>query len=243
MEEGKAMRTLGVVHARGGSKRIPGKNIKQLHGRPLLDYIIRAASESSIDRLIVSSDDDEIMGVARECGAEVPFRRPDDLAEDVPSELVTLHALDWLEANDGARYDVVVTLQPTTPFVQPMDIDQCISILRHDQEAASCFTAVRVTQHPQWMFVVDERGYASTMMEGRVAGERGVFQSLKPLFIPNGAAYATRVMALRKDQAIIANPSRLVAMTPERSIDIDEPIDWVVAEATAAYYGFFLSRT
>src|SRR2546426_8771334 len=90
---------LGVIHARGGSKRIPLKNLKLLAGRPLLSYMVEAAMESRLlDRVIVSTDHPEIARIAREGGAEVPFLRPAELAEDVPSELVTQHAIRFVEA-------------------------------------------------------------------------------------------------------------------------------------------------
>ena len=234
------MRCLGVIHARGGSRRIPRKNAKLMLGIPLLAYSVRAALASRISRVIVSTDDDEIAEIGRKYGAEVPFRRPKDISEDVPSEDVTLHALNWAEADEGKPYDVVVTIQPTTPFVTAEDMDACIATLESNAEAACCFTASRVKEPPQWMFAVGENGFATTLLAGGIQGERGVFQSLPPLYLPNGAAYATRTASFRSQNKVIAEPSCLHPMTHERSVDLDEPIDWAVAEAVGTQKGFSL---
>ena len=233
------MLSLGVVHARGGSKRIPRKNIKLLNGYPLIAYIIRAALSSQIDRVIVSTDDSEIAAIAKQFGAEVPFMRPSEISEDVPSEQVTGHALEWAESNENSSYDVVVTLQPTTPFIEPSHIDNCLEKLSNNLEIESCFTAVRVTEPPQWMFAVEgDLQIAKTFMNGDISGERGVFQELPHLFLPNGGAYASRVKALRKQNTLIANPAAIVAVSHEKSVDIDEPIDWVLAESVGNLHGF-----
>jgi len=232
------MRSLGVIHARGGSKRIPKKNIKLLCGIPLIAYMIRASLESDIDRVVVSTDDEAIAAIARKYGAEVPFKRPEDIAEDVPSEFVTLHALEWVERDEGYPYDVVVTLQPTTPFATPEDINRCLAVLDTRSEVQSCFTVVQAVEPPQWMFTVNSDGIAKTFLDGDLHGERGVFQTLPPLYLPNGAAYATRVAALRKQNAVIASPAAVTMMSLERSVDIDEPIDWIIAETVCVQHNF-----
>jgi len=233
------MRSLGVIHARGGSKRIPRKNIKLLNGYPLIAYMVRASLASQINRVIVSTDDSEIAEISKQFGAEVPFMRPAELSEDVPSEQVTCHALEWAEANENSNYEVVVTLQPTTPFIEPSHINECLEKLLKDPKIVSCFTAVRVTEPPQWMFTIDDdTQIAKTFMDGDIAGERGVFQTLPPLYLPNGGAYATRVSALREKNLIITNPTAIVPVSHEKSVDIDEPIDWIIAESIGNLNGF-----
>ncbi|MBT5040288.1 MAG: acylneuraminate cytidylyltransferase family protein [Rhodospirillaceae bacterium] len=233
------MRSLGILQARGGSTRIPRKNVKPLLGHPLIAYGGRAALLSGLSRLILSTDDDEIATAAREYGVDVPFRRPAELAEDVPTEHVTRHALDWAEAEEGETYDIVVTLQPTTPFILPEHIDACVESVAASN-AACCFTAQRASQPPQWMFTLDDGGTATPLLDGAVEGERGVFQSLPACYLPNGGAYATRVSAFRTQDRIISDPARLVIMDAARSVDLDEPEDWVVAEAMGAAHGFSL---
>jgi CMP-N,N'-diacetyllegionaminic acid synthase len=233
------MRSLGVIHARGGSKRVPRKNIKLLNGYPLIAYMVRASLASKIDRVIVSTDDNEIAEIARKFGAEVPFMRPAELSEDVPSEQVTCHALEWAEADENSDYEVVVTLQPTTPFIEPAHINECLGKLLRNPKIASCFTAVRVTEPPQWMFTIeDDTQIAKTFMQGNISGERGVFQTLPPLYFPNGGAYATRVSALREQNLLITNPATIVPVSHEKSVDIDEPIDWIIAESIGSLNGF-----
>jgi CMP-N,N'-diacetyllegionaminic acid synthase len=226
-------RVLGVLHARGGSKRIPRKNVKNLQGVPLIAYVCRAALGATLfDRVFLSTDDDEISAAAREYGFDAPFRRPAELAEDVPSEMVTLHALNWAEEDENSKYDIVVTMQPTTPFVRSDDIDAVIeTVIRTD--AACCFTVQMATQPPEWMFEGNETGEVVPLMAGNLEGERGVFQTLAKRFVPNGAAYATRTDTLRKQNRIIASPTRVHEMDLTRSVDIDEPVDWIVAEAIA----------
>ncbi|HZS12952.1 MAG TPA: acylneuraminate cytidylyltransferase family protein [Nitrospirales bacterium] len=222
---------VGVIHARGGSKRIPLKNIKPLAGRPLVTYIIEAALESQLlDRVIVSTDHQEIARIARDAGAEVPFMRPADIAEDVPSELVTQHAVQFLEA-EGYPVSVVLTMQPTTPFCTGEDIDACIAkLIEHDLDTV--FTACEVHERPEWMYRPD--GEQVLPYTGRlVQGEAGVSQKLPKLYIPNGAVWATRRSVLMDDNLITGPKAGVVVMSRERSVDIDEPVDFITAEAMA----------
>jgi len=227
------MKVLGVITARGGSKRIPRKNVKLLDNNPLISYVISAAKASCIDRLIVSTDDQEISYIAEQYGAEVPFKRPANISEDVPSEQVVMHAVEWVEKEEDIQYDIIVTMQPTTPFIESKDIDATINSLKNSK-ASSCFTSVEISQPPQWMFRVGDNGSVTTYVEGGLKGERGVVQALEKLVMPNGGVYATRRDKLFEQQAIIADPSSIVEMSRLRSVDIDEPIDWIIAEVVAA---------
>lgn len=229
---------VGVIHARGGSKRIPRKNVKPLLETPLIGWCVRAALASRLDRVIVSTDDDEISEVARRFGAEVPFRRPADIAEDVPSERVTQHAIEWLAREQDVDAVVAVTLQPTTPFLQAQDIDACLSLLHTTPAAGSAITVKRATQPLQWMLARDDRGFVRPVIEGALRGERGVIQSLPVSYLPNGAVYATRRSALWEQDAILAEPMMASLMSDERSVDLDEPLDWIVAEAVGRHFGF-----
>lgn len=224
---------VGVIHARGGSKRIPLKNIRPLAGLPLVAWIVRAAKASPLlDRLLISSDHPEIIRVATEHGAEAPFIRPAPLSEDVPSELVTQHAVEFVEKQAGRTVDIAVTFQPTTPFCATEDIDACVRMLQEDPGLDSVFTAKPIHERPEWMFRL-AGGRAQLYTGGTMTGERGVFQTLEPLYIPNGAAYATRRSALFGQNCLIAPKTGIRAMSHERSVDIDEPIDFLVAEAVA----------
>jgi len=226
---------LGVIHARGGSKRIPLKNMKLLAGRPLISYLVEAAMESRLlDRLIVSTDHPEIARIAREYGAEVPFVRPAELAEDVASELVTQHAVRFVEA-EGYAVQIALTMQPTTPFCSAEDIDACIrKMLETDLDTV--FTGCEVHERPEWMYRRDQSSEGRVIpFTGRlVQGDAGISQRLPKLYIPNGAVWATR-RAVLMEQGLITGPKAgIVVMSRERSVDIDEPIDFIVAEAIAA---------
>jgi CMP-N-acetylneuraminic acid synthetase len=226
---------IGVIHARGGSKRIPLKNIKPLAGRPLITYIIEAALESRLlDRVLVSTDHQDIARIAREAGAEVPFMRPADIAEDVASELVTQHAVRFVEA-EGYPVRIALTMQPTTPFVSGEDIDACIGQLI-ELDLDTVFTACEVHERPEWMYRRDGRGVVP--YTGRlVQGDAGISQKLPKLYIPNGAVWATKRSVLMDDNLITGPRAGVVVMSRERSVDIDEPIDFVTAEALAGEFG------
>lgn len=227
----KRSEIIGVIHARGGSKRIPLKNIKLIGGQPLISYMIKAALGSKLlDRVIVSTDHPEISRIALEGGAEVPFVRPPKLAEDCPSEWVTQHAVEFVENEEGDEISIAVTMQPTTPFCLSADIDACIKLLLAGNRFNSVFSAKVIHDRPEWMFKVKEDSSADLFLGGEMKGERGVFQSLDKMVVPNGAVYATRRETLFEEGVIISKKTGVYIMPPERSVDIDEPIDILFAE-------------
>lgn len=222
-----------VIHARGGSKRIPLKNAKLLAGRPLVSYMIEAAKNAKrVDRVIVSTDHPEIIRISKEYGAEVPFVRPRDISEDVASELVTQHAVRFLEENDNYPVDIAVTLQPTTPFCTPDDIDGCIDTLV-GSDADSVISVCEISQRPEWMFYINKDSYAELLLKSELKGDIGISQTLPKLYTPNGAVYATRRDVLFGQNSIFGKKIKLWVMSRERSVDIDEPIDFELAELTA----------
>ena len=224
---------VGIIHARGGSKRIPLKNIKPLNGIPLIGYTIKAALGSRLlKRVVVSSDHPEIIRISKELGAEVPFVRPPDLAEDVASELVTQHAVKFLENETGSKIDIAVTMQPTTPFITGEDIDSCIQMLIDNPSLGSVFSARTIRERPEWMFKF-EKSKTIFFMGQKIQGETGVSQSLPDLFIPNGGVYVTNREILFSKNVIISDQNGAYVMGHERSIDIDEPIDFLFAEFLA----------
>jgi len=224
------MNIVGVIHARGGSRRIPLKNIKALAGKPLVAYIIQAALEAkTINRVIVSTDHPEIIKISKTYGAEVPFIRPKEISEDVPSELVTQHAVNYLEKEENYPVGIVVTLQPTTPFCLPEDIDGCVRELM-SSEADSVVSVCEIEERPEWMFYTDELGYAHNFLGKKIEGGMGISQKLPKLYTPNGGIYATRRDALFNQDTIIGEKTKLWVMPRERSVDIDEPLDFSFAE-------------
>lgn len=222
---------IGVIHARGGSKRVPLKNIKLLGEHPLVSYMIKAALDSKyLRRVIVSTDHEEISNISIRYGAEVPFVRPAHLAEDCPSEWVTQHAVEFVEEQETKKIDIAVTMQPTTPFCSGADIDACIDILIKDENMKSVFSVKQVTERPEWMFRLQDNYRAELLLGGELKGERGIFQSLAGLVIPNGAVYVTRRDTLFEEGVLISKKTGVSIMPPERSVDIDEPIDFLFAE-------------
>ena len=233
---------VAVIHARGGSVRVPLKNIRPLGGAPLVVWTIEAALASRCDRVIVSTDHDEIAAVARAAGADVPFRRPADISEDVASELVTQHAIAFHEHETGQRVEIAVTIQPTTPFLKASDIDGCIEMLEGDPELKSVFTAGPVHERPEWMFLRDDHGHATKFLDGVLRGDTGISQTLPPLWHPNGGAYATRREVLFHENIIIAAPCGIHPMSEWASVDIDIEADFVYAEMIAEKFGWVKPR-
>lgn len=227
------MNIVAVVHARSGSKRIPLKNMKMLAGKPLVAYIIEAACRAKmVKRVIVSSDHPAIIETAKQYGAEAPFVRPADISEDVPSELVTRHAVKYLQDKEGYWTDIAVTLQPTTPFCSPEDIDSCVRELI-DSGADSVISGCAVRQRPEWMFYMDKDNYARNFLAREIKGETGVSQSLPKLYSPNGGVYATRRDVLFEQNSLFGKKIKIWVMPFIRSVDIDEPIDFAFAEFIA----------
>ncbi|MCG8685357.1 MAG: acylneuraminate cytidylyltransferase family protein, partial [Desulfobacterales bacterium] len=152
-------KVLGLIPARGGSKGIPRKNIRLLNGKPLLNYTVEAALKAaSLDRVIVSTDDDEIAQVALKAGAEVPFMRPAEYATDTASSIsVIKHALKWLKKNEGYRPDAVAFLAPTSPLRTTGQIDGTVDLL-WNSKLDSAITICPVQDHPYFVYSLNEKG-------------------------------------------------------------------------------------
>jgi CMP-N-acetylneuraminic acid synthetase len=207
------------------------KNIKLLNGKPLIAYMINAALGSNyLRRVIVSTDHPDIKQVSLDAGAEVPFLRPENLSTDCPSEWVTQHAVKFIEEEENEKIDIVVTMQPTTPFCNSEDIDTCIEKLLTSSVFDSVFTAAFVHERPEWMFKLKDNHAAVLISGEEIKGETGVYQSLPELVTVNGAAYATRRNTLFEEGVIISKNTGVHIMSHERSIDIDVPVDFEFAE-------------
>ncbi|MFQ5960425.1 MAG: cytidylyltransferase domain-containing protein [Candidatus Methylomirabilales bacterium] len=223
---------VGIITARGGSKRIPLKNIARVGGQPLVAWMIEAARKSRrLERIIVSTDHPEIARIARRWGAEVPFKRPARLATSCPSEWVTQHAVGYLEREEHYPVSVAVTLQPTAPFCQPQDIDACVELL-FKTGADTVMTVRKIRERPEWMYAVT-KDRVRKFINVTYGGDTGISQKLQPLFIPNGAVFATSRRCLMQQRLIIGKRVRVVIVPDERSLDIDEPIDLIIADVLA----------
>jgi CMP-N-acetylneuraminic acid synthetase len=228
--------SLGVVVARGQSKRLPRKMLRDLAGHPVLAYMVRAALASGLDRVVLSTDDDEIAAAGIRYGIEAPFRRPAELATDfVPNDRVLLHALDWVEAHERGAFDIAVLLQPTAPFTTARDIDACVGTLERT-DANACFTAAPVSEQPHWMFVPRASGEVDLLMPGHLSGDRQHAQKLPRYLHPSGAVWAVRARALRETGRVYCAPMRVAEVPAERAVDIDTELDLLTAEAVARHF-------
>ena len=221
---------LGVITARGGSKGIPGKNIKVLGDKPLIAYTIESAKKSKlITHLIVSTDDEEIADVAKKYGADAPFIRPKELAQDTTPHLpVMQHAIKFMVDKLGIVFDYAVILQPTSPFRMPEDIDGTIQKLI-DTRADSAVSLVESdkSMHPMKAKKLEGDKVLAYCME-EVEGIRR--QDIPIAYRRSGAVYAMKRDLLLKDNRLYGDFVVGCVVPKERSIDIDEPFDWLRAK-------------
>lgn len=222
------LKVLGLIPARGGSKTIPRKNVIMLNGVPLIAYSIRAALQSYfVNRVIVSTEDNEIAELSRLFGAEAPFLRPLALAQDdIPSIQVVRHALDYLKENEHYYPDVIVLLQPTSPLRKPSDIDEAVQKLIQTG-CDSVVSISQVAQHPYWMYVLDGDKIKRFIETDVIPLRR---QDLPPVYFLNGAVYATRPAVIYHHGSLLGKDTRAILMPQERAVDIDEPVDLALAE-------------
>lgn len=217
------MKILALIPARGGSKGIQRKNIKVLSGKPLIGWTIEAAQRSSrLSAIVVSTEDQEIAKCALELGAQVPFMRPAELADDhTPGIDPVLHALDMLPG-----FDAVLLLQPTSPLRTAADIDACIELA--EKTGAPCVVSVsEPAHHPHWMYRLDEHQRLHALIDQAAIPRR---QELPPVFAANGALYFARTNWLKEMRTFITPQTVGHVMPPQRSIDIDTMLDWTLAE-------------
>ena len=221
--------TIGLITARGGSKSIPQKNIKMLAGKPLIAWTIEAALQSKeLSRVIVSTDDEKIAEVARQWGADVPFMRPDELAQDNSSSISTvLHALNWLAENEGGYPEYIMLLQPTSPFRTAEDIRQSID-LAGKHRAAAVVSVCEAECHPYICQRILEDGTLADFMTTEIKYLRR--QDLPSAYAVNGAIYLNQCSSLLRDQKFLPSGSIAYIMPSERSLDVDTMWDWHLAE-------------
>lgn len=231
MVKNRQPNVVAIITARGGSVRLPLKNIRLLAGKPLIAYIIKAAQQSRyLNRIIVSTDHPGIEKISLGLGAEVPFRRPARISGNCASVLVIQHAVKFVEQQERRPVDIAVTLQPTSPLCRADDIDACIEMILKNTNIQSVFSAVEVHHRPEWLFELKKHNHVRLYMPGSLKGSRVLRQSYGRLISPNGAVYVTRREALLNDGVIIANNSMAYVMPQERSADIDYESDLKLVE-------------
>ena len=217
---------LAIIPARGGSKGVPRKNLREIAGKPLIAWAIEAGKKSHcIDRLILSSDDPEIISLARSWSCEVPFVRPAELARDeTPGIDPVLHVLSVLPE----KYDYIMLLQPTSPLRLAEDIDGCMeTCLRH--QAPACVTVTEVDQSPFWMYRLDASRHLAPLMDQKSLP--ACRQDLPKIYILNGAVYVAQTAWLQQQRTFLTNETVGHIMPRERSLDVDTELDLKICES------------
>jgi N-acylneuraminate cytidylyltransferase len=228
---------LAVICARGGSTSIPRKNIRPLAGKPLIAWTIEAAKQSRhLTRTIVSTDDLEIAEIARRYGAEVPFRRPAELAGDLATDVDTLtHAVDFLRDTEGYEPDIILRLPPTSPLRTAAHIDQGIEVLLNDPHADACRPITEAQKHPFKMWkIAGDRQYLEPFLPDSFTGLEEAYNLPRQLFpriyVHTGAMDVLRIRTLRELKSTSGRKLGYFVMAPEDSVNIDYPIEFELAE-------------
>src|SRR5918996_374386 len=234
------MKVLSVIIARGGSQRVPDKNIRPLAGRPLLAYSIQAAKRSRyVQRVIVSTDSNAIAEVAAAAGAEVPFRRPAEISQGHSTELEAMeHALGWLRDHEAYEPDLVVLLRPTSPFRTTATIDRGIDLLRNDP-SAHCVRTVRLcSEHPHKMWVMDPDGRRIRSLipvEQKLPEAHTLsYQVLPTVYIQNASMDVFRPSNVWQLRSTTGTEIIPLVMDELESLDINTELDFLLAEALMA---------
>lgn len=225
---------LGIITARGGSKGIPGKNIKALAGKPLIFYTIDAAQKSGVfDRLILSTDDEKIASVARSYGCDVPFIRPKELADDNTQHLpVIQHAVSWLKENEGYYSDFVMILQPTSPLRQSFHIQEAVDLIfKNNGDAVLSVAEMPENFSPHKAMVADEYGALRLFNGDPVKKRIARRQDLQKTYWSVGSMYLFKTDLLFGDDPNFYGENVLPYIVDKKYVvDINESEDWEVAE-------------
>jgi len=227
------MDVLAIIPARGGSKSIPRKNIRLFANYPLIAYSISAGlSAESINRVIVSTDDKEIADISLKYGAEIPFLRPAELAQDDTPDLpVFQHALEWLDNHEQYTPDIVVQLRPTSPLRRTQHIDSALLRLLEHPEADAVRTVCIPFQNPFKMWRIDSNGFMQTIMDIGVPEPYNLpRQSLPEIFWQTGYVDAVWTDTIRTKHSMTGERILPLIIGADEWIDIDSPDDWRRAE-------------
>ncbi len=229
----KQKKVLGLIPARGGSKGLPRKNIRLLCDRPLIEYTIEAAIKAqSLDRIIVSTDDNEIAAVAEDAGAEVPFLRPADYATDTASSIsVVHHAIQWLEENDAYQIDAIALLSPTCPLRTTDQIDAAIDLL-YKSRLDSAVTVFPVPHHPYFIYALGENDQLSELITMPDKPLRR--QELPPYYAHSQSIMVSRTSYIKTcgQKAAVLNFDSTAGLKIDyhSALDIDTMADLMVAD-------------
>ena len=214
------MKILALITARGGSKRLPGKNIRTLAGKPLIEWSIDVVRDlPDVSNVLVSTDNPEIASISKKAGAYVPWLRPADLAKDTSSSVdVALHALDWFESINGP-VDGLILLQPTSPFRTRKTVLNGIKLFIEKKSSVIAVSEVKI--HPSRCFSIN-----SNKIQFLCEDKKN-----QPAYAVNGSLYIISPASLRQNKTFLEKASiPLIIKSPIEALDIDTEIDWLVAE-------------
>ena len=224
------MRILAIIPARGGSKGVPGKNIKLLSGKPLIEYTTEVALQSKLlTKVAVSSDDDKIIEVAKNTGVEVPFKRPYNLSEDAtPTLPVIKHALAYYK-NIGEEFDAVCLLQTTSPFRTVEFLDQALEkFITSNTDSLVSVKEVPHEFNPHWTFKLNEQGNLKIATgENEIITRR---QDLPKSYHRDGSIYITKTSVLVTQKSLYGNSIAYIENSNNEHVNIDTIDDWSKAE-------------
>ena len=227
------MTIVAIIPARSGSKSIPRKNIRYLAGHPLVAYsIIGALKSKIIDRVVLSTDDEQIADIAKDYGAEVPFLRPMGLAQDNTQDLpVFQHALEWLDYNENYKPEIIVHLRPTNPFRSVADIDEAIQLLQVNSTAHSVRGVILPLTSPYKMYRLKEHGFIEPLFVSEHPNAHNMpRQKLPVVYRGNGAVDITRWNTIMMLNSMTGTQILSYYIKDERCVDIDTQEDWDYAE-------------
>ncbi|MBC8755134.1 acylneuraminate cytidylyltransferase family protein [Kordia sp. YSTF-M3] len=227
------MKILAIIPARGGSKGVPGKNKKLLLGKPLIQYSIDAALQSKhITEVVVTTDDEEIISIAKSLGANVPFVRPKHLAEDTtPTLPVIQHAISHFEA-EGKLFDAICLLQPTSPFRPKGFLDKALeTFIEKQTDALISVLEVPHQYNPHWTFEPNKNGILEI-----ATGEKNIIprrQELPKAYHRDGSIYITKTNIIQNENSLYGNSLSYIVSDSAYYVNIDTQEDWQKAEELA----------
>ncbi|WP_438968721.1 acylneuraminate cytidylyltransferase family protein [Nonlabens sp.] len=223
------MRVLGIIPARGGSKGVPEKNKKLLCGKPLINYTIESALNSSLlTQVIVSTEDQEIVEIAKKSGADVPFLRPEELASDTAKSIdVVVHAINYMKSIDES-FDAICLLQPTVPFREKGSIDTAIeSFIKNQNDSLISVLEVPHQFNPHWVFEEVDGKLKISTGENEIVSRR---QELPPAFYRDGSIYVTSCKLLLDKNSFFGKSLGYFKSSSRNHLNIDTQEDWKLAE-------------
>lgn len=229
---------LAIILARGGSKGLPGKNIKEICGKPLIAWSINAAKESKfIDKLMVSTDSKEILKISNKYGANVPFLRPDCLSNDLVSSFDALeHAITFCKEELNETYDYIVLLEPTSPLRTSLDIDNAIEKLIKSNADSIVGICKTEDQNPAFLIKKDNNDFISSYVNSEMKSIRR--QDIEDVFFFEGTIYISRTEVLLDKKTFYHENTIGYEVPKYKSLEIDDIDDFIMVEAIMKYKGY-----